>query len=61
MFICGAKGVESVQDMFCVSDLGDQIMVPLNDTGFAGGGTQLSGKMMQIKHWPYTSTKVNYI
>lgn len=31
MFICGAKGVESVQDMFRVSDLGDQIMVPLND------------------------------
>lgn len=50
MIICGAKGVESVQDMFHVFDLGDQIMVALNETGHAGGGTQLSGKMMQIKH-----------
>lgn len=55
----GLKGVERVWDMSHVSGPGDWIMVPLNETGTVGGGTYLSGKMMQINYRTQTSTKVN--
>lgn len=55
----GLKGVERVWDISHVSGPGDWIMVPLNETGTVGGGTYLSGKMMQINYRTQTSTKVN--
>lgn len=55
----GLKGTERVQDVSYVSDLGDWITVLLNEGGTAGGGTYLSGKMMQIKYRNQTLAEVN--
>lgn len=41
------------------SGLGNWIIVSLSVTGIAGGGTHLSGKMMQIKYRIPTLANVN--
>lgn len=58
MITCGAEGSGRVQDVSHVSDLGDRTNSnPLNETGVAGDGTHLSGKMMQIKYRTRTQRK----